>query len=108
MSVFTGGLGQSPTAAQSGSPPPLTLATLVTVVFAVDACGVTLTVKLAVLFGAVFDRPVGTVQVTVWPAIVQPAAALIVRPVGTVSVTVAGAEALLPTPDRNRPLREVL
>ena len=88
MSVSTGGLSQSPTATQSGSPPPVTLAVLVTVLPAVEACGVTLIVKLT---DAPTAKPTGTAQVTVWPTIVQPVAVLIVRPVGTTSVTVAAA-----------------
>src|SRR5690606_28125686 len=88
MSVFTGGLGQSPAATQSGSPQIGRAACRDTVEFAVDACGVTLMVKFA---EALTARPVGTGQVTVWPAIVQPAAVLMVRPAGTASVTVAAA-----------------
>src|SRR5690606_23803282 len=90
-SVTTGGLAQSPTVAQSGSPPPVTLAILVKPPIA-DAAGVTLIVKLAVLPGATFDRPAGTVQVTVWPATVQPGTgSVIVSPAGIVSLTVASA-----------------
>ena len=83
--VTTGGVVQ-PVPTQSGSPPPVTVAAFDTLVPAA-AVGVTLTVKLTVLFGATFDRPAATAQVTFWPLIVQPVAVLIVRPAGTASVT---------------------
>ena len=91
--VSTGGLAQS--VAQAGSPPPLTCAVLCCVVPSIEACGVTLIVNVAVLFGATLDRPDATLHVTVWlltvqvglPGVVE----LMVKPVGTVSVTVAAA-----------------
>jgi hypothetical protein len=91
--VSTGGLTQS--VAQAGSPPPLTCAVLCCVVPSIEACGVTLIVNVAVLFGATLDRPDATLHVTVWlltvqvglPGVVE----LMVKPVGTVSLTVAAA-----------------
>ena len=72
----------------TGSPPPLTLAVLTTGVAAV-AVGVTGITKLVVAFTA---KPVAIVQVTTWPAAVQPAGKVpIVKPVGIVSVTVEAA-----------------
>ena len=75
--------------AQAGSPPPLTCAVLCCVVPSIEACGVTLIVNVAVLFGATLDRPDATLHVTVWlltvqvglPGVVE----LMVKPVGTVS-----------------------
>ena len=71
-----------------GSPPPLTLAVFTTGLAAV-AVGVTGITKLVLAPAA---RPVGIVQLTTWPAAVQPAGKVpIVKPVGIVSVTVAAA-----------------
>jgi hypothetical protein len=54
-----------------------------------DAVGVTGMMNAVV---ALIARPLGTVQVTVWPAAVQPAGSVpMVRPVGIVSVIVAVA-----------------
>jgi hypothetical protein len=70
------------------SPPPLTVAVLLTLA-AADAVGVTGIMKLVVAPAA---RPDATVQVTVWPAAEQPAGSVpIVRPVGMVSVIVETA-----------------
>ena len=79
------------------SPPPLTVAVLVTLA-AAAAVGVTGITKLVLAPAA---RPAATVQVTVWPAAVQPAGIVpIVRPVGTGSLTVAAAVvALVPVLD---------
>src|SRR5690606_20814388 len=87
ISVVTGELGQSPAPAQSGSPPPVTLATLVTFA-AAAAVGVTLIVKLAEPPTA---RPAGTVQLTSCPLTAQPVAELMVRRDGTTSITIAGS-----------------
>ncbi|KKW69372.1 hypothetical protein AAV94_00070 [Lampropedia cohaerens] len=86
MTVSTGVLSQP--LVQSGSPPPLTLAVLLTVVPLTLASGVTLMVKLAVAPAA---SPAAMSQLTSWPEIVQPAALLIVSPAGTLSLTVAVA-----------------
>ncbi|GAA4797046.1 hypothetical protein GCM10023307_23620 [Lysobacter hankyongensis] len=76
---------QRAAAGQVGSPPPLTVAVFVTLGRAASV-GVTGIVKLVLPPAA---RPAGTVQVTVWPAAVQPAGSVpIVRPVGIVSVIV--------------------
>ena len=75
-------------AGQVLSPPPLTVAVLITLA-AAAAVGVTGITKLVV---ALIARPAATVQVTVWPAAVQPAGSVpSVRPVGIVSVIVAAA-----------------
>ena len=67
------------------SPPPVTVAVLVTLGCAA-VVGVTGITKLVLLPAA---RPEATVHVTVWPALVQPAGSVpIVRPVGIVSVIV--------------------
>ena len=72
------------------SPPPEAVAVLVTPADAV--VGVTLIVKLAVLPGATFDRPVATVQVTVLPLVTQPdETEVMLKPAGTESVMVAAA-----------------
>ena len=85
-------------AGQLLSPPPLTVAVLVTDVPLMLACGVTGITKLVLLPAA---RPAATVQVTVWPAAVQPAGSVpSVRPVGIGSLTVAAAVvALVPVLD---------
>ena len=68
--------------------PPDTVALLVTLVPAANV-GVTGMMKLVLAPAA---RPAAMVQVTVWPAAVQPAGSVpIVRPVGIVSVMVAAA-----------------
>ena len=70
---------------QVGSPPPLTVAVLVTLGCAA-VVGVTGMMKLA---DAETARPLGIVQVTVWPAEVQPAGSTpMVRPAGIVSLIV--------------------
>jgi hypothetical protein len=75
-------------AGQVGSPPPLTLAVLVTLLPAA-AVGVTGITKLVLPPTA---KPAGTVQVTVWPAALQPAGKVpMVRPAGMGSVIVATA-----------------
>ncbi len=72
----------------AASPPPLTVAVLVTFA-AAAAVGVTGMVKLVLPPTA---RPAAMVQVTVWPEALQPAGNVpMVRPVGMVSVTVATA-----------------
>jgi hypothetical protein len=79
---------QRAAAGQVGSPPPITLAVLVTLgrAAAVDVTGIT---KLTFAAGA---RPTAIVQVTVWPAAEQLAGmAPVVRLAGTASVTVATA-----------------
>ena len=71
-----------------GSPPPLIVAVLVKLLPAA-AVGVTGITKLVLAPAA---RPAATVQVTVWPAAVQPAGSVpMVRPTGTGSVTVAAS-----------------
>jgi hypothetical protein len=81
-------LVQRDAAGQPGSPPPLTVAVF-TAGDAADAVGVTGMMNAVV---ALIARPLGTVQVTVWPAAVQPAGSVpMVRPVGIVSVIVAVA-----------------
>jgi len=89
--VFTGVVTvgvQRAAAGQVGSPPPLTLALLVTLGVAATV-GVTGMMKLVLPPTA---KPAATVHVTVWPAAVQPAGNVpIVRPVGIVSVIVATA-----------------
>ncbi len=78
-------LVQRASAGQVGSPPPETVAVLVTLAPAARV-GVTGMTKLAFAPAA---RPAGMVQVTVWPAAVQPAGSVpMVRPVGIVSVMV--------------------
>ena len=73
-------------AGQVLSPPPETVALLLSVVPLTLACGVTGITKLVLAPAA---RPAATVHVTVWPAAVQPAGSVpIVRPVGIVSLTV--------------------
>ena len=81
-------LVQRASAGQVASPPPLTVAVLVTLAAAARV-GVTGITKLVFAPAA---RPAATVQVTVWPAAVQPAGSVpIVRPVGMVSVIVEAA-----------------
>ena len=76
-------------AAQPGSPPPRTVAALVTRAPAA-AVGVTGITKLTV--PVVAAKPAATVQVTTWPAAVQFAGnAPMVRPVGMVSTMVETA-----------------
>lgn len=71
------------------SPPPLTVAVLVSVVPAAAAVGVT---GIAKELTALAAKPAATVQVTTWPAAVQPAGMVPkVRLPGIVSVTVAAA-----------------
>ncbi|GAA4796987.1 hypothetical protein GCM10023307_23540 [Lysobacter hankyongensis] len=78
---------QRAAAGQVGSPPPLTVAELVTLA-AAPAVGVIGITKLVLAPAA----RLATVQVTVWPAAVQPAGSVpIVRPVGIVSVMVLDA-----------------
>ena len=90
MGFVTDAAQRAVVAGHVASPPPEAVAVLVTPADA--AVGVTLMVKLAVLPGDTFDRPVATVQVTVWPLIAQPAEAEVtLKPAGTVSVTVAAA-----------------
>ena len=78
---------QRPCDGQPGSPPPLTLAVLVTCGTAASV-GVTGMTKLVVPpFAA---RPAGIVHVTLWPAAAQPAGRVLrVRLLGTTSVMVA-------------------
>ena len=72
-------------AGQVASPPPLTVAVLVTLA-AADRVGVTGITKLAFAPAA---KPAATVQATVWLAAVQFAGSVpIVRPLGMVSVMV--------------------
>ena len=79
---------QRAAAGHVGSPPPLTVAELVTLAPAATV-GVIGMMKLVLKPVA---RPDGTVQVTTWPAAVQPAGSVpMVRPVGIVSVMVAAA-----------------
>ena len=79
-------LVQRDAAGQVLSPPPDTVAVLVTEVPLMLACGVTGITKLVLAPAA---RPAATVQVTVWPDAEQPdGSAPIVRPVGIVSLTV--------------------
>ena len=81
-------LEQSPATTQTGSPPPVTLAVLVTDVPAA-AVGVIGMMKLA---EALTARPAGIVQVTVCSATVQPVGIVpIVRPVGITSVMIDAA-----------------
>ena len=81
-------LVQRAAAGHVGSPPPLTVAVF-TAGLAAAAVGVTGIVNALVALTA---RPAGIVQVTVWPAAVQPAGNVpIVRPAGIVSVIVATA-----------------
>ena len=96
VSVSTGaftGVGpavlvQCAAAGQVGSPPPETVAVLVTLGCAA-AVGVTGNTNDVLLPAA---RPAAIVQVTVWPALVQPAGSVpMVRPVGIVSVMVLAA-----------------
>ena len=76
---------QRASAGQVGSPPPLTLAVLMTLA-AAAAVGVTGMTKVVVALAA---RPAAIVHVTTWPAAVQPAGKVpMVRPVGMVSVIV--------------------
>ena len=79
---------QRAAAGQPESPPPLTVAVLVTLGCAA-AVGVTGITKLVLLPAA---KPAERVHVTVWPEALQPAGSVpIVRPVGMVSVKVAVA-----------------
>ena len=92
VSVSTGALTgvvvvlvQCAAAGQVGSPPPDTVAVF-TAGDAAAAVGVIGMMKLVVPLTA---KPAGIVQVTVWPAAVQPAGKVpIVRPAGIVSVIV--------------------
>ncbi len=80
-------------AGQVGSPPPETVALLVTLVPAARV-GVTGITKLVLAPAA---RPAAMVQVTVWPAAVQPAGSVpMVRPVGMVSEMVVAAVVATP------------
>ena len=95
VSVSTGALTgvvvvlvQCAAAGQVGSPPPVTVAVFTTGE-AAAIVGVTGITKLVVPLTA---RPAGIVQVTVWPAAVQPAGNVpMVKPVGIVSVIVETA-----------------
>ena len=95
VSVNTGALTgvvvvlvQCAAAGQVGSPPPVTVAVFTTGE-AAAIVGVTGITKLVVPLTA---KPAGIVQVTVWPAAVQPAGSVpMVRPVGIVSVIVETA-----------------
>ena len=81
-------LVQCAAAGQVGSPPPVTVAVFTAGDAAADV-GVIGMMKLVVALTA---RPAGIVQVTVWPAAVQPAGKVpMVRPVGIVSVIVLTA-----------------
>ena len=81
-------LVQRAAAGQVGSPPPVTVAVF-TAGDAAAAVGVIGMMKLVVALTA---KPAGIVQVTVWPAAVQPAGKVpMVRPVGIVSVMVLTA-----------------
>jgi hypothetical protein len=81
-------LVQRAAAGQPASPPPDTVALLVTLA-AAAAAGVTGITKAVVALTA---KPLAIVQVTVWPAAVQPAGKVpMVRPVGIVSVIVLTA-----------------
>ena len=81
-------LVQRAAAGQVGSPPPETVAVFATLAAAL-AVGVTGMMKLVFAPAA---RPAATVQVTVWPAAVQPAGGVpMVKPAGIVSVMVAAA-----------------
>ena len=81
-------LVQCAAAGQVGSPPPDTVAVF-TAGEAAAAVGVIGITKLVV---ALIARPAAIVQVTVWPAAVQPAGKVpMVRPVGIVSVIVLTA-----------------
>ena len=81
-------LVQCAAAGQLASPPPLTVAVF-TAGLAAAAVGVTGIVNAVVALTA---RPVGIVQVTTWPAAVQPAGKVpMVRPAGMVSVIVLTA-----------------
>jgi hypothetical protein len=73
-------LVQRDAAGQVGSPPPDTVAVFTTLAAAL-AVGVTGMMKLVFALAA---KPAGIVQVTVWPAAVQPAGSVpMVRPVGS-------------------------
>ena len=95
VSVNTGALTgvvvvlvQCAAAGQVGSPPPLTVAVFTAgeAAAAVGVIGITNDVV------PLTARPAGIVQVTVWPAAVQPAGKVpIVKPVGIVSVIVLTA-----------------
>jgi hypothetical protein len=79
---------QRAAAGQPGSPPPLTVAVLVTLGCAA-AVGVTGITKLLLPPAA---KPAGTVQVTAWPEALQPAGSVPrVKPLGMVSVIVLTA-----------------
>jgi hypothetical protein len=78
-------LVQRAAAGQPGSPPPLTVA----VFTAGEAAAAVAVIGMMKLVVALTARPAGIVQVTVWPAAVQPAGNVpMVRPVGIVSVIV--------------------
>jgi len=83
--VVTEGTQRAVVAGQVGSPPPLTLAVLVTL-GTVLIVGVTGIVKLVL---APTVNPAAKVQVTSWPTALQPAGKVpIVKPAGIVSVIV--------------------
>ena len=74
---------------QLGSPPPVAVALFVTDRPLRAGVGVTGTTKLT---GEPVARPAAMVQVTTWPATLQPAGTMpMVRPVGMVSLTVVAA-----------------
>ena len=81
-------LVQRAAAGHVGSPPPVTVA----VFTAGEAAAIVGVIGMMKLVLPPAAKPAGTVQVTVWPAFVQPAGNVpIVRPVGIVSVLVATA-----------------
>jgi len=85
--VVTDGTQRAVVAGQVGSPPPLTLAVLVTLGTALIV-GVTGITKLTA-FPAPTAKPAATVQVISCPVALQPAGKVpIVKPVGIVSVMV--------------------
>ena len=86
-------LVQRASAPQPGSPPPLTVALLVTLVPAARVGVTGMTNEVLPLTA----RPAAMVQVTVWPAAVQPAGSVpMVRPAGMTSVMVAAAVVATP------------
>ncbi len=81
-------LVQCAAAGQVGSPPPVTVAVFTTG----DAAAIVGVIGMMKLVVALTARPAGIVQVTVWPAAVQPAGNVpMVKPVGIVSVIVLTA-----------------
>ena len=81
-------LVQCAAAGQVGSPPPVTVAVFTTG----DAAAIVGVIGMMKLVVPLTARPAGIVQVTVWPAAVQPAGKVpMVRPVGIVSVIVETA-----------------